>query len=135
MEGVADQRGTLAGTGRDTGDTLAGSGSGVGTYGTLTVAANGGYSYVVNASAVNALQAGQTPTDTFTVTVTDSKGATDTRAITINRSDEGGVGVACRSRWPPEPYTKDFDACATLPATLTATHRATGATPSGHGRA
>src|SRR5438128_2162965 len=76
--------GTLAASDRDTADTLTWSGSGVGSYGTLTVNADGTYSYAVNAAAVNALQTGTNPTDNFTVTVTDSQGATATRTIAIN---------------------------------------------------
>src|SRR5206468_1049079 len=76
--------GTLAASDRDTGDTLTWSGSGVGTYGTLTVNSDGTYSYAVNAAAVNALQNGDTPSDSFTVTVTDALGLTDTRTVAIN---------------------------------------------------
>jgi VCBS repeat-containing protein len=88
--------GTLTATDRDTGDTLTWSGSGVGTYGSLTVNADGSYSYAVNAVAVNALQAAQNPTDSFTVTVTDAGGLTDTRTIRINivGADEAPVIVA-----------------------------------------
>jgi VCBS repeat-containing protein len=84
LDTFANRTGTLAATDVDSGDTLTWGGSGVGTYGTLTVNANGTYSYAVNAAAVNALQAGATPSDTFTATVTDSKGGERRpRAITI----------------------------------------------------
>ncbi len=42
-----------------------------GTYGTLTLNADGSYSYAATASAVEALGAGTTANDTFTYTVTD----------------------------------------------------------------
>ncbi|MBM7060389.1 retention module-containing protein [Pseudomonas sp. UL073] len=60
------------------------SGSAKGAYGELTVNADGSYTYVVDAAAVNALPAGATPNDTFTVTVRDPSGATDTREIVID---------------------------------------------------
>jgi VCBS repeat-containing protein len=57
--------------------------SGAGTYGTLAVAANGSFVYTPNAAALNALSAGQTATDTFTVRVTDG-GLATTKPITVN---------------------------------------------------
>ena len=55
-----------------------------GSFGALTVNANGSYSYAVNAAAVNALQASSNSlSDNFTVTVTDSQGATATRSIAM----------------------------------------------------
>ncbi|QCB53349.1 tandem-95 repeat protein [Sphingopyxis sp. PAMC25046] len=65
----------------------------VSTYGTLTLNADGGYSYVLdNAnSAVQGLSAGQTLTETFTYTITDGDGdpATTTLTITINGANDG----------------------------------------------
>lgn len=65
----------------------------VGTYGTLTLGADGSYSYAVNNNnaTVNALTAGQTLTETFTYQVADAAGATDLAAltITINGTDDG----------------------------------------------
>jgi VCBS repeat-containing protein len=84
LDSFADLSGKLTATDVDTGDRLTWSGSASGNYGELTVDAGGGYSYVVNAVAVNALQAGSNPSDSFTVTVTDSQGATATRNITID---------------------------------------------------
>ena len=56
-----------------------------GQYGTLTLNANGSYSYVVNGAnaAVAALGASQTLTDSFTYTVTDAAGASDTASLDI----------------------------------------------------
>ena len=60
----------------------------VGTYGTLTVAADGSYTYTLNNSlpAVQALDPGQTLTDNFGYVLTDGDGDTDgaTLSITIN---------------------------------------------------
>jgi VCBS repeat-containing protein len=81
LDTFANLAGTLAATDVDTADTLTWSGSAAGSYGALTVNANGTYSYVVNAAAVNALQTGSNTTDSFTVTVTDSQNATTTRTI------------------------------------------------------
>jgi VCBS repeat-containing protein len=80
--------GNFSATDVDTGDGMTWSVGGgtvqVGTYGTLTLnASTGGYTYVVNAAAVNALQAGSTPTDVFTATVTDTAGATTTQTLTV----------------------------------------------------
>ena len=56
---------------------LAAGEDGVGTYGTLTVNANGSYTFVANAAAINALQGGA-DTDVFSVTVDDGQGGTAT---------------------------------------------------------
>ena len=53
-----------------------------GTYGQLTLNANGSYSYVANQDAADALDAGDTATDVFNYTVSDGT-ATDTATITI----------------------------------------------------
>ncbi|MGC1174446.1 tandem-95 repeat protein [Polaromonas sp.] len=80
--------GSFSATDVDTGDSKTWSVGGgtvqVGTYGTLTLnASTGGYTYVVNAAAVNALPAGSTPTDVFTATVMDTAGATATQTLTV----------------------------------------------------
>ncbi len=54
-----------------------------GLYGSFTVNANGTYSYVANAAAINALQAGSY-TDTFTVQTTDIHGASGTATFTVD---------------------------------------------------
>ncbi|WP_447932829.1 beta strand repeat-containing protein [Sphingopyxis fribergensis] len=65
----------------------------VSTYGTLTLNADGSYSYVLNNAntAVQGLSAGQTLTETFIYTITDSDGdpATTTLTITINGANDG----------------------------------------------
>ncbi len=53
-----------------------------GTYGQLTLNANGSYSYVANQDAADALDDGDTATDVFNYTVSDGT-ATDTATITI----------------------------------------------------
>ncbi len=55
-----------------------------GTYGTLTVNADGTYSYVPNNAAINALPEGGSTTDTFTVKVTDEHGVSATQTLTVN---------------------------------------------------
>ena len=59
-----------------------------GTYGTLTVNADGTYLYTLNNNlpAVQTLQAGQTLTDTFTYTVTDNRGGTGSNTLTVTIS-------------------------------------------------
>ena len=71
----------------------------VGTYGRLTLNANGTYSYVVNNAnrAVNALrQASDTVTETFAYTMRDTAGLTSTTnlVITIQGSNDGPTAVA-----------------------------------------
>ena len=63
----------------------AGTGTTVGTYGTLVLNADGSYTYTLNNTnpAVNALNNGQTLTDTFNYSVTDSDGDVDPASITI----------------------------------------------------
>ena len=54
-----------------------------GTYGTLVVGADGSYTYVADQSAADALDAGDTATDSFTYTVSDGKGGEDTATLII----------------------------------------------------
>ncbi|MEP9317882.1 retention module-containing protein [Pseudomonas sp. LABIM340] len=92
-DSFADIKGQLSAT--DVDDTnLTWSGSAKGAYGELTVNADGSYTYVVDANAVNALPLGQNPSESFTVTVTDPSGATDTRVITINVQGANDTPVA-----------------------------------------
>ena len=60
--------------------------NGTGTYGSLAVDATGKWTYTVNnaASNVQSLAQGQTVADTFTVKVTDDKGAVTNQTVTIN---------------------------------------------------
>ena len=56
-----------------------------GSYGNLTIAANGSYTYVVaDNSTLDALDAGDTVTDIFNYTVSDGQGETDIATITIS---------------------------------------------------
>ncbi|MFJ3261054.1 retention module-containing protein [Pseudomonas sp. NPDC086581] len=92
-DSFADIKGQLSAS--DVDDTnLTWSGSAKGAYGELTVNADGSYTYVVDANAVNALPQGQNPSENFTVTVTDPSGATDTRVITINVQGANDTPVA-----------------------------------------
>ncbi len=86
-------------TGPEAGTGTAGTVNGTtqGAHGTLTINANGTYTYAVNESdaAVQALNVGQWITDTFTYTVMDPGGLTDkaTLTITINGANDAPVGV------------------------------------------
>ncbi|MEG7360272.1 retention module-containing protein [Pseudomonas citronellolis] len=82
-DSFADIKGQLQASDVD-GDQLTWSGSAKGAFGQLTVNPDGSYVYVVDAAAVNALPAGQHPQDSFTVTVRDPSGASDTRVIDID---------------------------------------------------
>ncbi len=67
----------------------------LGTYGTLTVAADGTYTYTANTAAAEALDAGDSETDVFTYTVKDDddvNSSTATLTITVNGEDDDPVG-------------------------------------------
>ena len=68
-----------------------------GTYGTLTVNADGSYTYVADQNAADSIVTGQTATDTFTYTVRDhSSGDTDTAELVFTVTginDENPVAV------------------------------------------
>ncbi len=65
-----------------------------GTYGALTLASNGTYTYVANQSGADGLAAGATATDTFTYTVSDDNGGTtDTATLTITVTGIGPQAV------------------------------------------
>ncbi|MGB1342490.1 MAG: VCBS domain-containing protein [Pseudomonadales bacterium] len=67
----------------------------LGTYGTLTLNADGSYSYAATASAVEALAAGTTAIDTFTYTITDGEQTSSAElAITVQGVNDAPVAVA-----------------------------------------
>ena len=77
------------GTSGTIGETLAG------TYGTLTLAANGAYSYAANASAVEALAAGTVAEDVFTYTVSDGSLTTSAELrVTVTGANDRPVAVS-----------------------------------------
>ncbi len=55
----------------------------IGSYGTLTLNADGSYSYVTDHAATDSLAEGESVNDTFTYTVSDGNGGSDTAALTI----------------------------------------------------
>src|SRR5690606_38999210 len=68
----------------------------VGTYGTLTVdTSTGAYSYAKNGVAIESLNVGDAPNDAFTITVTDSQGASAQRQfiVTIVGANDAPVGI------------------------------------------
>ncbi|MET1078431.1 MAG: Ig-like domain-containing protein [Pseudomonas sp.] len=71
--------------GADTPTSFMGWGSVIGTYGTFTDTGNGTYSYSLNNAnvAVQALEVGQTLTETFTYSMRDADGDLDTAVLTI----------------------------------------------------
>ncbi len=96
-DGTTSASGTLAYDGVDVGDTHTFDLSdGDGSYGTLTVDADGDWSYTLdNAStAVQELRGGQTVTDTFTVGVTDGGGLDDTGTVTVTVTGENDAPTA-----------------------------------------
>ena len=65
-----------------------------GTYGQLTIAANGSYTYVANQDAADALDPGDVVTDTFNYTVSDGQGETDIAVLTITVNGINDTPVA-----------------------------------------
>ncbi|WP_414645083.1 VCBS domain-containing protein [Bradyrhizobium sp.] len=131
--------GQLAGSDADSGDTLTyavlnahhhAATTVCGLYGSLTVNADGSYSYVPNADAINALQDGNY-TDTFTVQTKDSHGATDTATLTVDVTGANDAPVintdqVCVGQEGDQIFVKglsvtDVDAGADETFTLTAT--------------
>ena len=66
-----------------------------GTYGSVSIAADGSYAYTLDNSkpTVQALARGQSVTDTFTYTITDSQGATSstTLTVTVNGANDAPI--------------------------------------------
>ena len=63
-----------------------------GTYGDLTLNANGDYTYVANNA--NGIANGATVTDTFTYTVSDGQGGTDTAQLVLNVTGTNDAPIA-----------------------------------------
>ena len=91
-----------------------------GTYGTLTVTtATGAYAFTKNASAIEALDAGESGTDTFTVTVTDGAGALVTRTYTVTVT--GADDAPALAAVTPGTIAENDQASTTTDAGLTGT--------------
>ncbi|MCJ2127800.1 VCBS domain-containing protein [Methylobacterium sp. E-045] len=63
-----------------------------GTYGTLTLFADGSYQYVANVE-LDKLQAGSNPVDVFNYTITDNGGLTSSSTLTINLKGANDAAV------------------------------------------
>ena len=82
-DGFGATTGTFTATDSTPTSTMRFGGGGVGDFGTLAVGSDGSFSYTPDAYAINALAAGQTRTDTFTVSVSD--GALNSyKTVTVN---------------------------------------------------
>ena len=66
----------------------------VGTYGTLTIGANGSYTYTADQTAADDLDANDPATDVFTYTLTDENSATATATLTITITGVNDTPVA-----------------------------------------
>ena len=75
--------GTFTATDSTPTSTMRFGGGGMGNFGTLAVGSNGSFSYTPDAAAINALPAGQTRTDSFTVSVSDGA-LTSYKTVTVN---------------------------------------------------
>lgn len=67
-----------------------------GQYGTLTIGANGTYSYALNNSlpAIDAMNSGSTKTETFTYTVSDGQGGSSSTTLTITVNGTNDAPIA-----------------------------------------
>ncbi|MDA7446639.1 Ig-like domain-containing protein, partial [Candidatus Pelagibacter ubique] len=65
-----------------------------GTYGTLTIGADGSYTYTANDNDADSLDAGDIITDIFVYTITDEHGQTDTANLTITITGINDAPVA-----------------------------------------
>ena len=68
-----------------------------GTYGSITIGADGAYTYTLNPADADftALVGGATGTETFTYTLTDGDGDTDTAVLTLNiKNDDDSVTIS-----------------------------------------
>ena len=83
--GTPSATGQMTSSDVDNGATATWSGSATGTYGSFMIGADGRWTYLLDnaRAATNALAAGETRTETFTVTVTDDQAATATQLVTI----------------------------------------------------
>ena len=89
-----------------------GLGSGLsGTYGTFTLMGTGAYTYVTNAAA-QALNAGQSVSDTFSYTIRDSDGdfSTTTVTFTVNGANDQPIHVVPSIQSTTEDTTRVFSA-------------------------
>ncbi|OZI59040.1 hypothetical protein CAL27_20440, partial [Bordetella genomosp. 1] len=95
-DGTQTATGKLTGVDIDVGDTLTYSvtGAAKGTYGSFTVDANTGrWTYTLDNSAAQSLNAGQAVTETYTVQVSDGQGGTDTKVVSITINGTGDAAI------------------------------------------
>ena len=83
-----------------------------GTYGTLTLNADGSFTYLANRPAAEALAAGQTATETFSYTVRDAAGAASTAALdlTVTGTNDAPVNQLPGAQTVAEDATLVFSA-------------------------
>ncbi|MCZ4089220.1 VCBS domain-containing protein [Sinorhizobium psoraleae] len=83
VTGPLTATGTMVSSDVDTGATATWSGTAAGSYGSFVITAAGVWSYTLDDGLADSLAEGESRTETFVVTVTDDKGATDTQTVTI----------------------------------------------------
>ncbi len=103
--------GAVNGLGTNVGVTVAG------TYGSIQIDSNGDYTYTLtnNNPTVSALDNGETLTETFDYTLTDSEGGTSTATITITINGTNDTPLVAGSI--PDQSDHDADAITTLDVT------------------
>ena len=85
-----------------------------GAHGTLTLNTNGSFTYVVNNadSTVDALNTGQSTTDTFTYTMHDAANTTSTAVLTVTINGADDAPIAVNQGSAASPAYSAFDAVA-----------------------
>ncbi len=86
----------------------------VGTYGTLTIGADGSYTYIADQDAADSIASGSSETDVFTYTLSDGNGGTDTATLTITVNGDNNEVVAVNDEG-------SVDASSTLSKSIAAT--------------
>ena len=96
VAGTATTSSTLTSSDVDVGSTATWSGDATGTYGSLVIGSSGKWTYTLDNSstATQALDEGDSVTETFTVTVTDDDGGKVTQDITITVTGTNDIPVA-----------------------------------------
>ena len=109
VTGPLTATGTMVSDDVDTGATETWSGNADSPYGNFAITAAGAWTYTLDPAAADSLAEGTSVTESFLVTVTDDKGATDTETVTITITGTNDAPVIAaevtQADWSPRPLT------------------------------